>query len=60
VPKLTLFGRSVLLIAGELAVNAVMWIVSGLLFGRDPEKRSILNMALLAWVISTSCSQLCD
>lgn len=50
IPRLTLFGRSVVLISCELFANAVLWIVSGLLFGRDPEKRSILNLALLAWV----------
>jgi len=51
IPKLTIFGRSVLLITCELVANAVMWIVSGLLFGRDPEMRSILNLALLAWTL---------
>jgi len=50
-PRLTLFGRSVLLITSELAVNVAMWVVSGLLFGRDPARRPILNMALLAWVM---------
>jgi hypothetical protein len=57
IPKLTIFGRSVLLITCELVANAVMWIVSGLLFGRDPEMRSILNLALLAWVHLWFCAR---
>lgn len=48
--KLTLLGRSVVLIASELVVNAVCWIVAGLLFGRREETRGILSLALLAWV----------
>lgn len=49
-PRLTLFGRSVLLLAAELLANAVCWIVCGILFGRRAETRSILSLALLAWV----------
>jgi hypothetical protein len=50
-PRLTLFGRSLVLVICELVANAALWVVCGLLFGRDEEKRSILNLALLAWVI---------
>ncbi|EIW59722.1 NicO-domain-containing protein [Trametes versicolor FP-101664 SS1] len=50
-PRLTLFGRSVLLLAAELLANAVCWIVCGILFGRRAETRSILSLALLAWTI---------
>ena len=49
-PRLTLFGRSVLLIAAELLANAVCWIVCAILFGRRSETRQILSLALLSWV----------
>lgn len=49
-PRLTLFGRSVLLVAAELLANAACWIVCAILFGRRPETRPILSLALLAWV----------
>ena len=52
-PRLTLFGRSLLLVVFELLVNAVCWIVAGLLFGRHRETRPILSLALLAWVSVT-------
>jgi uncharacterized membrane protein len=57
--KLTLFGRSVLLIACELIANAIMWIVTALLFGSDPAKKSILNLAFLAWVSAPLQLELC-
>ncbi|KAH8104947.1 NicO-domain-containing protein [Phellopilus nigrolimitatus] len=47
--KLTLFGRSLLLITLELLANAACWIVAGLLFGRREETRGTLSLALLAW-----------
>ncbi|KAI0643135.1 NicO-domain-containing protein [Trametes meyenii] len=50
-PRLTLFGRSVLLLAAELLANAVCWIVCAILFGRRAGTRSILSLALLAWTI---------
>ncbi|KLO05649.1 NicO-domain-containing protein [Schizopora paradoxa] len=49
--KLTLFGRSLLLITLELLANAVVWIAAGLVFGRKSETRSALSLALLAWTI---------
>lgn len=49
-PKLTLFGRSLLLITLELFTNALFWTVAGILFGRDNNTRPVLNLALLAWV----------
>ncbi|KAL5499040.1 hypothetical protein ACEPAH_1558 [Sanghuangporus vaninii] len=49
--KLTLLGRSLLLIFLELVVNAVCWIAAGIAFGRHNETRSTLNLALLAWTI---------
>ncbi|KAL5481000.1 hypothetical protein ACEPAI_9941 [Sanghuangporus weigelae] len=49
--KLTLLGRSLLLIFLELVANAVCWIAAGISFGRRNETRSTLNLALLAWTI---------
>lgn len=48
--RLTVFGRSCALIASELAVNALCWILAGILFGRHDETRDVLNLCLLAWV----------
>ena len=48
--RLTLLGRSLLLISGELLANAVCWVVAGILFGRHAETRGLLSLALLAWV----------
>ncbi|KAJ1303312.1 hypothetical protein OPQ81_011509 [Rhizoctonia solani] len=50
-PRLTIFGRSLLLMAGELLVNASFWVIAGLLFGRRNETHSVLNLCLLAWTI---------
>ncbi|PPR04077.1 hypothetical protein CVT24_010650 [Panaeolus cyanescens] len=50
-PKLTLFGRSLLLISCELLANAICWIVAGILFGRTHQTRQILSLALLAWTL---------
>ncbi|KAI5123092.1 hypothetical protein M0805_001448 [Coniferiporia weirii] len=49
--KLTIFGRSLLLITLELLANVVCWIVAGLLFGRHEQTRGTLSLALLAWTI---------
>jgi hypothetical protein len=49
-PKLTIFGRSLLLIALELFANVLFWVVAGILFGRENDTRPVLNLALLAWV----------
>lgn len=48
--KLSIFGRSALLVAAELVANAVCWVIAGLLFARNQDTRSIMNLALLAWV----------
>ncbi|CAE6448482.1 unnamed protein product [Rhizoctonia solani] len=50
-PRLTIFGRSLLLIACELLINALFWVIAGLLFGRRNETHSTLNLCLLAWTI---------
>ena len=49
-PKLTIFGRSLLLLTGELFLNALFWVVAGLLFGQRNETHGVLNLCLLAWV----------
>ncbi|KAH9969521.1 high-affinity nickel-transport protein-domain-containing protein [Russula dissimulans] len=49
--RLTLFGRSVVLIGCELLANASCWIVAGILFGRREDTQPILGLALLAWTI---------
>ena len=48
--RLTLFGRSVVLVGCELLANAICWIVAGILFNGRREKQSILSLSLLAWV----------
>jgi hypothetical protein len=48
--RLTLFGRSVLLVGCELLANAACWVVAGILFGGRENTQSILGLALLAWV----------
>ncbi|KAI0662057.1 NicO-domain-containing protein [Cubamyces menziesii] len=50
-PRLTILGRSVLLLSAELLANAVCWVVCAILFGRHAETRPILSLALLAWTI---------
>ena len=48
--RLTLFGRSVVLVGCELLANAICWVVAGILFGGRRETQSILSLSLLAWV----------
>jgi len=48
--RLTLFGRSVVLVGCELLANASCWIVAGILFGGRKDTQPILGLALLAWV----------
>lgn len=50
IPELTIFGRSLLLILLELFANALLWVIAGILFGRNDNTRPIMNLALLAWV----------
>ena len=45
--RLTLFGRAVLLVAGEIAFNAICWIAAGLTLGQAD---GLIGLALLAWV----------
>jgi high-affinity nickel-transport protein len=49
-PELTIFGRSLLLVTLELSTNAFLWVMAGILFGKNDNTRPILNLALLAWV----------
>jgi hypothetical protein len=48
--RLTLFGRSVVLVGCEVLANALCWIVAGILFARRKDTQQILSLALLAWV----------
>ncbi|KAF8799008.1 NicO-domain-containing protein [Phlegmacium glaucopus] len=50
-PKLTLFGRSILLITCEISANVICWIVAGILFGKNADTRPVLSLALLAWTL---------
>ncbi|KIL63259.1 hypothetical protein M378DRAFT_187100 [Amanita muscaria Koide BX008] len=47
--RLTLLGRSVLLIALELLANALSWSIAAILFARKTDTRPLLSYALLAW-----------
>ncbi|KAI0320547.1 NicO-domain-containing protein [Amylostereum chailletii] len=49
--RLTLFGRSLVLLAVEVLANAACWATAGILFGRNKESQPILSLALLAWTI---------
>lgn len=49
-PRLTLLGRSLLLLSLEILANVLCWIGAGILFGRHKETHSIISLALLAWV----------
>ena len=48
--RLTLFGRSAMLIGCELLANVVCWLVAGILFSGRKNTQPILGLALLAWV----------
>lgn len=50
-PRLTLFGRSVLLVLAELAANLLLWIVAIALFAPDPSRRGVLSLVLVAWTL---------
>ena len=62
--RLTLFGRSVVLIGCELLVNAACWTVAGILFGGCKDTQQVLGLALLAWVcvipFISSCFQIIE
>ncbi|KAJ7259538.1 high-affinity nickel-transport protein-domain-containing protein [Mycena haematopus] len=49
--RLTLFGRSLLLLSSLGLINALCWILSGIFFGRNRDTQSILSLALLAWTL---------
>ena len=52
--RLTLFGRSFVLVGCELLANAICWVVTGILFGGRKDTQPILSLALLAWVCSSA------
>jgi hypothetical protein len=47
--RLTLFGRSVILLSGVLLANVVCWVIAGLTFRQS----GLISLALLAWVSPT-------
>jgi len=50
-PRLTLFGRSLLLMSSLVLVNVLCWTVAGILFGRNADTQPFLGLALLAWTL---------
>ena len=48
--RLTLFGRSAMLVGCELLANATCWVIAGILFGGRKNAQPILGLGLLAWV----------
>ncbi|KAF9013217.1 high-affinity nickel-transport protein-domain-containing protein [Cyathus striatus] len=48
---LTIFGRSLLLLGSEVLVNAILWAVAAVLFGRNRDMRQVLSLAFLAWTL---------
>ncbi|KAF9451826.1 NicO-domain-containing protein [Macrolepiota fuliginosa MF-IS2] len=48
--RLTIFGRSVVLVLCEVLANAICWAVAGILF-RDRTTRNNLGLALLSWTL---------
>ncbi|PFH54115.1 hypothetical protein AMATHDRAFT_136484 [Amanita thiersii Skay4041] len=49
--RLTLLGRSLLLLTSELLANLICWIVATMLFARSKDTYPILSLALLAWTL---------
>ncbi|GAA6015519.1 hypothetical protein JCM11491_004380 [Sporobolomyces phaffii] len=47
--RLTLFGRSVSLLSGELIANVVLWVATVATFAPHRDKRGVLSLAVLAW-----------
>jgi hypothetical protein len=57
--RLTLFGRSVVLIGCEILANVICWAVTGILFAGRRDTQPILGLALLAWVCPALPLYLC-
>ncbi len=49
-PRLSLFGRSVTLIAVELIANLIFW-VAGLMLWIPTGQKGIISLALIAWTL---------
>ncbi|SGY19283.1 BQ5605_C014g07603 [Microbotryum silenes-dioicae] len=49
--RVSLFGRSVLVLVGELVVNVLLWGVALALFVGDQGRRGILSLCLIAWTL---------
>jgi hypothetical protein len=48
---LTIFGKSLLLVTGELLANVVCWVIAAITFRKHG---SVLSLALLAWVYQST------
>ncbi|ORY68058.1 high-affinity nickel-transport protein-domain-containing protein [Leucosporidium creatinivorum] len=48
--RLTLFGRSAFLVAGELVANGLLWAAAVIMFS-GARTRSVLNLCLVAWTL---------
>lgn len=46
--KLTIFGRSLVMLVSEVVVNVVLWVAAAILWHRA--EGHLLNLAVLAWV----------
>ncbi|KAF6757422.1 NicO-domain-containing protein [Ephemerocybe angulata] len=49
--RLTLLGRSTVLLVAELLANGICWAVAAILFVPKQETRSLMSLALLAWTL---------
>ncbi|ORY77254.1 high-affinity nickel-transport protein-domain-containing protein [Leucosporidium creatinivorum] len=49
--RLTLFGRSLVLLLGELLANLIIWAAALSLFAPDPRTRGVLSLCLIAWTL---------
>ncbi|GAA5873755.1 hypothetical protein JCM3774_000161 [Rhodotorula dairenensis] len=49
--RFTLAGRALALLAGEIAANAAIWVVAGIVFGTSDEKRGVLSLCVVAWTL---------
>lgn len=50
-PQLSIFGRSLLLLAAELGANIICWTTAAILFGRSKATQPVLSLSLLAWTL---------
>ncbi|GAA6004137.1 hypothetical protein JCM10207_002444 [Rhodosporidiobolus poonsookiae] len=49
--RLTLLGRCIALVLGEIGANAALWVAAGIVWGRKEETRGVLSLAIVAWTL---------